>query len=62
MKQIDNSNYIRRDRFDFEIGHIKQSPCVKCERKEDLPGCSGFCQVITRLQEKVAAGISCSNF
>lgn len=62
MKQITDAQYIKRNRFDFEIGYISQSPCVSCDRKEDLPGCSGFCELIIRLQEKIAAGISCSKY
>lgn len=62
MKQITGAIYIKRDRFDFEIGYLKKSPCLSCEKKEDLPGCSGFCEVIIRLQAELASGISCSNF
>ncbi|WP_027359619.1 hypothetical protein [Desulforegula conservatrix] len=62
MKQIIGAHYIKRDRFDFEIGYLRQSPCISCDRKEDLPGCSGFCEMIIRLQETLAAGISCSKF
>ncbi|MDY0132187.1 MAG: hypothetical protein RBR53_05910 [Desulforegulaceae bacterium] len=52
--------YIKRDKFDFEVGYILKSPCIDCNKKDTLPHCQKGCLVISRLQEKIAEGISCS--
>ncbi|MDY0362313.1 MAG: hypothetical protein RBR08_12740 [Desulforegulaceae bacterium] len=52
--------YIKRDKFDFEIGYLVKSPCLECPKKEHLPHCQKGCILLNDVQEKIAAGISCS--
>jgi len=52
------NNSIKRDLFDFEIGYLTRSPCVKCEDKKDLPKCHDDCKVLDQIQTTLARGIS----
>lgn len=61
MKIMDqNRSYIKRDTFDFEIGHLKQSPCLHCTEKDRLPACMKACPDLHTIQSMLAAGISLS--
>lgn len=58
MRIIVQPQYIRRDRFDFEIGYLTKSPCVNCPKREDFPKCQPSCQVIDKVRTLLAGGIS----
>ncbi|MCG8565122.1 MAG: hypothetical protein MI747_08575 [Desulfobacterales bacterium] len=49
---------IKRDRFDFEIGYLTQSPCINCESRKKLPKCHANCPALDRIQTRLARGIS----
>jgi len=49
---------IKRDVFDFELGYLTQSPCLDCEFKKELPKCHGDCQILDKIQTRLAKGIS----
>jgi len=51
-------NAIKRDQFDFEIGYLTKSPCLKCEAKKDLPNCHAQCVVLDKIQTRLARAIS----
>ncbi|SLM30530.1 conserved hypothetical protein [Desulfamplus magnetovallimortis] len=53
------NKYIKRDRFDFEIGYLTQSPCLKCKRRKESPKCQSSCKLINTIRTILAAGISC---
>lgn len=53
-----NANH---NKFDFDVGHITQSPCRTCELKKHLPGCSENCQKLNQLQTRLIGCVSCSN-
>jgi hypothetical protein len=52
---------IIRDKFDFEVGYLVKSPCIQCESKKNLPKCIDHCQILDKIREKLARGISCSS-
>jgi len=52
---------INGKKFDFDIGHIIQSPCKTCDRRKRLPDCSKSCKMLGRIQAILAGKISCSN-
>ena len=49
---------IKRDRFDFEVGYLTQSPCTHCEDRKELPKCHAHCPVLDKIQRRLARGIS----
>ena len=49
---------LKRDVFDFEIGYLTKSPCIKCENKSCRPKCHKDCLILDRLQTLLARGIS----
>lgn len=51
-------NFIKRDLFDFEVGYLTQSPCIRCKKKSNLPKCHTRCSVLDKIQTKLARGIS----
>lgn len=51
-----NKNFKRE--FDFNIGHLKQSPCKHCLRHSLFPGCADDCEVLDQIQNRLAQGIS----
>ena len=51
-------NFIKRDRFDFEIGYLTKSPCLECENKSGLPRCHRDCVLLDKIQTTLAKGIS----
>ncbi|MCF8111996.1 MAG: hypothetical protein K9J85_10970 [Desulfobacteraceae bacterium] len=52
--------YIIRDVFDFEVGHLKKSPCRECGRRSELPVCAEQCSLLERIQTLLAKGVSCT--
>jgi hypothetical protein len=48
-----------RSRFDFEVGYLVKSPCKECPRRGEIPACRDGCRRIDRIQEILAATISC---
>ena len=52
--------YIKRDKFDFEIGYLVKSPCKGCADRAHFPRCLNTCEIIQRLQTVLASGVSCS--
>ncbi|PIE74732.1 MAG: hypothetical protein CSA18_03455 [Deltaproteobacteria bacterium] len=55
---MQDSDYIKRDKFDFEIGYLIASPCRKCEKRDSLPLCHKKCRFLDLVQKKIAGGIS----
>jgi len=47
-----------RDKFDFDIGYLIQSPCRTCTRYEQFPECFRACPTLDRVQTLLAQGIS----
>ncbi|TYT75534.1 hypothetical protein [Desulfobotulus mexicanus] len=61
MKTVDHrKKYIKRDRFDFEIGYLKKSPCLDCTKKESFPACLKKCPLLDAIQTELAAGLQLS--
>ncbi|TWI70717.1 hypothetical protein LZ24_02137 [Desulfobotulus alkaliphilus] len=61
MKTVDHRKaYIKRDRFDFEIGYLKKSPCLDCTKKESFPACLKACSLLDAIQTELAAGLELS--
>lgn len=52
--------YIIRDKFDFEIGYLKKSPCRECISRSSLPHCSDHCSLLEKIQTLLAKGVSCT--
>lgn len=57
MKMYKQNKFIQRQ-FDFDIGYLKKSPCKKCLQQPLLPDCSGDCEILDRIQTRLARGIS----
>ncbi|MGD8833595.1 MAG: hypothetical protein PVJ84_14485 [Desulfobacteraceae bacterium] len=57
MKIYNRNNPIKR-RFDFEIGYLKKSPCRTCSQRPLFPDCINACELLDRIQTKLARGIS----
>ncbi len=51
---------IKRDKFDFEIGYLLESPCRHCIYRRNLPECSERCRLMDEIKGLLARGISCS--
>ncbi len=49
---------ILRNKFDFELGHLVRSPCVKCGNRNKFPKCADKCELLDRIRTRLAAGIS----
>ena len=49
---------VKRDRFDFEIGYLTKSPCLRCEERRRFPKCFAKCNTLDKLQTMLARGIS----
>ena len=47
-----------RDKFDFDIGYLVQSPCKTCGINEQFPDCCISCPILDRVQRLLARGIS----
>jgi hypothetical protein len=52
------SNSIKRDLFDFEVGYLTESPCLKCKNKKNIPKCFKTCASLDKIQIFLARGIS----
>ena len=52
--------YIKRDKFDFDIGYFVKSPCTRCPNQDMFPKCHKNCKIIDNIQEYLASAISCS--
>jgi hypothetical protein len=48
------------NKFDFDIGHIKKSPCRECDSKDHLPNCSKGCMKLDRLRALSIGCTACS--
>ena len=40
--------------FDFEIGHLKKSPCKECFDYFSFPACMDTCSLLDRIQTQLA--------
>jgi len=49
-----------RDKFDFEIGLLIQSPCKRCEKKDQFPKCFAGCNILDNIRGILASGVSCT--
>ena len=43
--------------FDFEIGYLVQSPCRKCTKRDQFPGCEKDCRVIDEIRSLLSQAI-----
>ncbi len=51
---------IKRDKFDFEIGYLSESPCRRCIFRHKLPDCAETCSLVDKIRILLAKGISCT--
>lgn len=51
---------LKRDKFDFEIGYLFESPCRQCLYRDCLPECHETCKVIDEIRDLLARGVSCT--
>ncbi|GAB6095441.1 hypothetical protein JCM14469_16930 [Desulfatiferula olefinivorans] len=51
---------VKRDRFDFDIGHITKSPCLTCPSRFKFPKCLDRCEILDELRTILARGVSSS--
>ncbi|HMA68160.1 MAG TPA: hypothetical protein VKO20_10085 [Desulfosalsimonadaceae bacterium] len=51
---------LKRDTFDFEIGHLSESPCRRCIYRRNLPDCADNCSLMEKIRLLLAKGISCT--
>ncbi|RPJ80882.1 MAG: hypothetical protein EHJ94_05635 [Deltaproteobacteria bacterium] len=49
-----------RDKFDFEIGLLIQSPCKYCEQRDQFPKCFDACSILDNIRGILASGVSCT--
>jgi hypothetical protein len=56
-KTMDKRNNPIKRQFDFDIGHLKKSPCKGCLQRALFPGCSDECRTLDLIQTKLARGI-----
>jgi len=49
-----------RDKFDFEIGFLIQSPCRHCEKRNQFPKCFDNCEILDNIRGILARGVSCT--
>lgn len=49
-----------RFQFDFDIGHLRKSPCRICTRQPELPRCATRCRVLDKLHSVLSTSISCA--
>ncbi|MCP3901841.1 MAG: hypothetical protein GY707_19205 [Desulfobacteraceae bacterium] len=49
---------IKRDLFDFEVGYLTESPCLRCENKKNIPKCFKACGFLDNIRGVLARGIS----
>ncbi len=52
--------FIKRDKFDFDIGYLIKSPCRECPNQENLPKCSDACVILDDIRLMLAKGVSCT--
>ena len=50
--------HIPRDRFDFELGYLIQSPCLTCRHQNKRPQCHDDCRRLEQIRTHLARGIS----
>ncbi len=55
-----NKNAIIRDKFDFDVGMLMESPCSKCTRAKEFPVCFNNCRILNDIRKILAKGVSCS--
>jgi len=48
----------RARQFDFDVGYLKKSPCKACLQRPLLPHCVEKCEMLDRIQTRLARGIS----
>ncbi len=49
---------IKRDLFDFEVGYLTESPCLRCKDKKNIPKCFKGCTFLDNIRGLLARGIS----
>jgi hypothetical protein len=47
-------------KFDFEIGHLKKSPCKTCLDRYRFPSCLDMCTTLDRIQKRLARTVMTS--
>jgi hypothetical protein len=51
---------VKRDKFDFEIGYLSESPCRRCVYRRNLPDCQETCSLMDKIRALLAGGVSCT--
>lgn len=46
--------------FDFEVGYLVKSPCRRCDRREDFPGCDATCDTLEEIHSLLCDSVSCT--
>lgn len=46
--------------FDFEIGHLKKSPCKTCPERYRFPSCIDLCTTLDLIQKRLARTVMTS--
>ena len=46
--------------FDFDTGHLKESPCKTCDQRNRFPACLENCKILDHIQTILAGAICCS--
>jgi hypothetical protein len=46
--------------FDFEIGNLVKSPCLKCLYRPLFPRCMQTCNVLDEIHAALAEAVSCT--
>jgi len=44
--------------FDFEVGHLIQSPCKNCHRYGIFPRCIAECRLLDEIQDVLSTVVS----
>ncbi|MEJ2158370.1 MAG: hypothetical protein P8X96_23845 [Desulfobacteraceae bacterium] len=52
------SSFAIKRQFDFDIGHLKKSPCKNCLHRSLFPGCADTCEILDRIQTRLARSIA----
>jgi len=47
-------------RFDFEIGTLIKSPCLRCHCRPQFPGCMQTCRLLDEIHAVLSEAVSCT--
>ncbi len=58
MREFKNLNF--KNKFDFEVGYLRKSPCKTCNKKHESPRCFENCLVIDQIQTFLIGVLHCN--